>query len=115
MDTLRPLVIQGLQSCFTFRLESAFRGAYLLTICIDDLLPIVIKKSRKPFIQFSFSARFHEECSVFSSVEETVPRFSNFRAVSNLKFVSKVIGKAATIRLANYLCDNNLNESLQST
>ena len=39
--------------------------------------------------------------------------FSNFRPVSNLKFLSKVIEKAAAIRLTNYLCDNDLNESLQ--
>ena len=32
--------------------------------------------------------------------------FSNFRPVSNLKFLSKVIEKAAAIRLTNYLCDN---------
>ena len=40
--------------------------------------------------------------------------FSNFRPVSNLKFLSKVIEKAAAIRLTNYLCDNDLNEGLQS-
>ena len=41
--------------------------------------------------------------------------FSNFRPVSNLKFLSKVIEKAAAaIRRTNYLCDNDLNESLQS-
>ena len=46
--------------------------ASLLRYCIDDLPPII--KSRKPFIQFSFNAKFHEECSVVSSAEETVPR-----------------------------------------
>ena len=40
--------------------------------------------------------------------------FSNFRPVSKLKFLSKVIEKIAAMRLTNYLCDNNLNESLQS-
>ena len=40
--------------------------------------------------------------------------FSNFRPVSNLKFLSKVIEKVAAMRLTNYLCDNDLNESLQS-
>ena len=40
--------------------------------------------------------------------------FSNFRPVSKLKFLSKVIEKVAAMRLTNYLCDNNLNESLQS-
>ena len=40
--------------------------------------------------------------------------FSNFCPVSNLKFLSQVIEKAAAIRLMNYLCDNDLYESLQS-
>ena len=40
--------------------------------------------------------------------------FSNFRPVSNLKFLSKVIEKVAALRLTNYLCDNDLNENLQS-
>ena len=39
---------------------------------------------------------------------------SNFRPVSKLKFLSKVIEKVAATRLTNYLCDNKLNESLQS-
>ena len=33
--------------------------------------------------------------------------------VYNLKFLSKVIEKVAAMRLTNYLCDNDLNESLQ--
>lgn len=40
--------------------------------------------------------------------------FSNFRPVSNLNFLFKVIEKVAAIRLTNYLSDNDLNESLQS-
>ena len=40
--------------------------------------------------------------------------FSNFRPVSNLKFLSKVSEKVAAMRLSNYLYDNHLNESLQS-
>ena len=40
--------------------------------------------------------------------------FSNFRLVSNMKFLSKVIEKVAAMRLTNYLCDKDRNESLQS-
>ena len=36
--------------------------------------------------------------------------FSNFTPVSNLKFMSKVIEKVATMPLSDYLCDNDLNE-----
>ena len=86
-----------------------------LRYCIDDSLAI-IKRSRKPLIQFNFNAKYHEECSIVSSAEKTVIDFKifyNFRTVSNLKFLSKVIEKVAAMRLTDYLCDNDLNESLQ--
>ena len=40
--------------------------------------------------------------------------FSNFRPVSNMKFLPKVIEKVAAMRLSNYLCHNDVNESVQS-
>jgi len=88
--------------------------ASLLHYCIDDLLPIM-----KNVVNLSFSS-----ASMPSSMKNAVlfpllkkpsldfEIFSNFRPVSNLKFLSKVIEKAAAIRLTNYLCDNDLNESL---
>lgn len=38
----------------------------------------------------------------------------NFRPVSNLKFISKVLEKAVAVRLNGYLADNNLLEDYQS-
>ncbi|CAB4024192.1 Hypothetical predicted protein [Paramuricea clavata] len=40
--------------------------------------------------------------------------FSNFRPISNLKFLSKVIEKVAASRLWDHLCTNDLNEIFQS-
>ena len=40
--------------------------------------------------------------------------FSNFRPVSNLRFVSKLIEKAAFLQLRDYLMRNGLHEHLQS-
>ena len=39
---------------------------------------------------------------------------NNYRPVSNLIFLSKVIEKAVAFHLNEYLINNNLNESLQS-
>ena len=39
---------------------------------------------------------------------------NNFRSVSKLIFVSKLIEKAVAFHLNKYLINNNLNESLQS-
>ena len=90
--------------------------ASLLRYCIDDLLPII-----KRVVNLSFNS-----ASMPSSMRNAVLSpllkkpsldfeiFSNFRPVYNLKFLSKVIEKVAAMRLTNYLCDNDLNESLQS-
>ena len=40
--------------------------------------------------------------------------YSNFRPISNLKFISKMIEKPISYQLTNYLRDNDLEESLQS-
>ena len=40
--------------------------------------------------------------------------YANFRPISNLKFISKMIEKAVSYKLTNYLKDNDLEESLQS-
>ena len=40
--------------------------------------------------------------------------YSNVRPISNLKFISKMIEKAISYQLTNYLRDNDLEESLQS-
>ena len=89
--------------------------ASLLRYCIDDLLPII-----KRVVNLSFNS-----ASMPSSMKNAVLSpllkkpsldfeiFSNFRPVCNLKFLSKVIEKVAAMRLTNYLCDNDLNESLQ--
>ena len=40
--------------------------------------------------------------------------YSNFRPISNLKLISKMIEKAISYQITNYLRDNDLEESLQS-
>ena len=40
--------------------------------------------------------------------------FKNFRPVSNLPFVSKLIEKSVAVQLVQYIDDNNLDEKLQS-
>ena len=39
---------------------------------------------------------------------------NNYRPISNLTFLSKVIERAVVFHLNKYLINNNLNESLQS-
>ena len=90
--------------------------ASLLRYCIDDLLPII-----KGVVNLSFNSASMPSSMKNALLSPLLKKpsldfeiFSNFRPVSNLKFLSKVIEKVATMRLTNYLCDNDLNESLQS-
>ena len=91
-------------------------AASLLGYCIHDLLPII-----KRVVNLSFNSASVPSSRKNAALSPLLKKpfldfemFSNFRPVSNLKFLSKVIQKAAAIRLTNYLCDNDLNESLQS-
>ena len=44
----------------------------------------------------------------------TVRAICNFRPVSNLPFISKVLEKVVAVQLVDYINDNDLGESLQS-
>ena len=41
-------------------------------------------------------------------------KFKNFRPISNLKALSKIIEKSLALQLNNYLTNNNLHETFQS-
>ena len=90
--------------------------ASLLRYCINDLLPII-----KSVVNLSFNSALMPNSMKNAVLSPLLKKpsldfeiFSNFRPVSNLKFLSKVIEKVAAMRLTNYLCDNDLNENLQS-
>ena len=59
--------------------------------------------------------RFKEAMIRFKLKKESLGHevYSNFRPTSNLKFISKMIEKAISNQLTNYLRDNDLEESLQ--
>jgi len=42
-------------------------------------------------------------------------QFKNFRPISNLKALSKIIEKSVALQLNNYLTNNNLHETFEST
>ena len=90
--------------------------ATLISYCIDDLLPII-----QTVVNSSF-----ESAVVPTSMKKAVlspllkkqdldfETFSNFRPISNLKFLSKVIEKVAAERLWEYVRVNGLDETLRS-
>ena len=90
--------------------------AQLLTGCLDVLMPVITK-----MVSLSLAT-----ACVPNNLKEAVLKpllkkknfdhkdFKNYRPVSNLSFLSKLIEKVAAIQLSNYLQDNHLHETLQS-
>ena len=52
--------------------------------------------------------------SCFLKVNADCDIFQNFRPVSNLKFLSKLVEKAVFVQLDEYLVNNELHEVIQS-
>ena len=82
--------------------------------CMDSLLPVLtqmINISIETAVPVQLKeAMIRPKLKKESLVHEV---YSNFRPISNLKFISKTIEKAVSYQL-NYLRDNDLEESLQS-
>ena len=90
--------------------------AFIMKSCVDILLPVLTR-----IINTSL-----ETATMPSSLKEAVinPKlkkdsldpgeYSNFRPISNIKFVSKMIEKAVLFQLKEHMEYNNLEESLQS-
>ncbi|CAC5422780.1 unnamed protein product [Mytilus coruscus] len=89
---------------------------YLLKSCSNELLPVMTN-----IVNCSLS-----ESLVPSSFEQAIVRpllkkpsldrevFKNYRPVSNLPFLSKVLEKVVSSRLEHHIESNNLHENLQS-
>ncbi|XP_067030517.1 uncharacterized protein [Acropora muricata] len=88
----------------------------LLVPHLNDVLPVICKMVNLSLEKGSLPPSLKE--AVLSPLlkkpsldHETL---ANFRPISNLKMVSKIIEKVVAVRLNRYLEENNLNEPLQS-
>ena len=111
-EELSSLIVKcASKSCSLDPVPSALRPS-----CLSVMLPVITK-----IVNLSI-----ETCEVPATLKTAVlspllkkpsldhEMLANFRPVSNLKFISKVIEKVVSVRLKNYLNDNNLNEPMQS-
>ena len=98
--------------------------------CVLDPLPSSIIKQCTdlllPTITNIVSISLREGCmptclksAVFSPLlkkpDADFLQFKNFRPISNLKALSKIIEKSVSLQLNNYLTNNNLHETFEST
>ena len=90
--------------------------ASILKECKSTLLPVLTS-----IINMSLQSAFMPAALKEAMIKPKLKKgsldpedYPNFRPISNLKVVSKIIEKAASCQLGDYLCDNDLEESFQS-
>ena len=90
--------------------------ASLLKNCITDLLPVICQVVNLSFESTIMPTSMKQALLSPLLKKQTLnfESFSNFRPISNLKFLSKVIEKVAASRLWDHLRTNDLNEIFQS-
>ena len=89
---------------------------WLLKLCIDDLLPIITAilsgSLNTGYVPKDFRTAMIKPCLKKSGLDPNI--FKNYRPVSNLPFMSKILEKVIVSRLESHLVTNNLHEPLQS-
>lgn len=89
---------------------------WIMKQCKDELLPIITEIVNKSLIAGEFP-RSMKNALVKPLIKKTSldpSEYKNYRPVSNLGFVSKVIERVVANQLKTYLSDNNLDDKLQS-
>ena len=90
--------------------------ASVLTKCLPRLLQVITDIVNRSLDE-AFIPNSLKTALIIPLLKKTnldTEDFKNFRPVSNLPFVSKLIEKSVAIQLVQYIDDNNLDEKLQS-
>ena len=90
--------------------------ARLLLLSLDTLSPAILKT-----VNLSIESAFLPACLKEAIIKPILKKnnldpseYMNFRPISNLPFLSKVIEKVIVVQLTSYVEDNNLCELFQS-
>lgn len=89
---------------------------WLLKQHLSILLPVITKVVNLSLGESVMPAVFKEALltPILKKSSFNPELFKNFRPISNLAYVSKLIEKVADIQLSRYIEENNLDESMQS-
>ena len=84
---------------------------------MDVLLPVLTKMINISIETANVTVQLKEAMIRPKLKKESLDHevYSSFRPISHLKFISKMIEKAISYQLTNYLRDNDFEESLQSS
>ena len=88
----------------------------LLKKCIDEILPSIVRLVNTSLRSGRFSDSFKEAVirPILKKPHLDINDLQNYRPVSNLQFVSKIIEKIVMARLEEHIVDNNLHDRSQS-
>ena len=89
---------------------------WLLKKCIDEILPIIVRLVNTSLRSGRFPDLFKEAIirPILKNPNLNTDELKNYRSVSNLQFVSKIIEKVVMARLEEHIVDNNLKDPSQS-
>ena len=89
---------------------------WLLKKCIDEILPIIVRLVNTSLRSGRFPDSFKEAVirSILKKPNLNTDELKNYRSMSNLQFVSKIIEKTVMARLEEHIVDNNLHDPSQS-
>ena len=112
MDELYPIIRPlAKKSCFLDLIP-----AQLLLQSLDTLSPVILKivnlSIESAFLPASLKEAIIKPILKKNNLDPS--EYMNFRSISNLPFVSKVIEKVTAAQLTSYVEDNNLCELFQS-
>ena len=90
--------------------------ASVLTKCLQRLLPVITDIVNRSLDE-ALMPNSLKTALIIPLLKKTnldTEDFKNFRPVTNLPFVSKLIEKSVAVQLVKYIDDNNFDEKLQS-
>ena len=88
----------------------------ILIKCLPELLPLISFIVNESLVKGEFPIKLKEALIRPSLKKRGLDgeSLSNYRPISNLSFLSKIIEKCVSIQLTSYLEDNNLLSKVQS-
>ncbi len=111
-DEVRKIIIESApKSCSLDPIPTT-----LLKECTDILLPVITKIVNLSLSTATMPADFKEAIlkPLLKKLILDPEVLKNFRPVSNLTFISKLIEKVVAVRMTDYMTVNNLQEKMQS-
>ena len=88
----------------------------LLKACVDELLPSITRIVNQSLLSgiFPSSYKMAQVTPLIKKPNADAEDLCNFRPISNLKFISKVVERAAASQLQDYMTENDLYGKMQS-